>query len=105
MLHLRRVVDRDVRVVRMEGSVILMVGLGYVKRFQRDDLRHDWGRKQFCLTLCSLWLMFWILRCKVQKLATEDAWVAQRTPQRKTAPSHCNIGVTTRRVDNSRYNE
>ena len=41
MHDLGRIVDDDVRVVRMTGRVILVIGLGLVETLQRRDLRND----------------------------------------------------------------
>ena len=49
MLHLWRIVDRYVRIVRMQRGVILVICLSWVERFQRDHLRHNCTRKGFCL--------------------------------------------------------
>ena len=46
MFHIGCIVEGDVRVVRVERGVILMIGLGSVERLQRDDLRHNRTRKR-----------------------------------------------------------
>src|SRR6476646_9409061 len=44
-LDLRKVVDKDVRQVRMAGGVILMIFLLPIERLQRRHFRHDRARK------------------------------------------------------------
>src|ERR1700730_12054924 len=45
MLDLREVVEPDVRIVRMQGGVVLMIALRSIERLQCDHLRHDRARK------------------------------------------------------------
>src|SRR5580704_16601547 len=49
MLNLRRVVERNVRIIRMIRRVILMISLGRVKGLEWHYLRHDWPRENFGL--------------------------------------------------------
>src|SRR3954470_23902573 len=44
---LRQIVGRDVRAIRMQHRVMLMVVLGRIERTERSDLRHDWSREGF----------------------------------------------------------
>ena len=47
ILYLRKIVDHDVRLIRMMGQVILMVSFSFVKSFKRSDLSDDWVAKDF----------------------------------------------------------
>ena len=68
----------------MHGCVVLVIHLSGIEFFQRDQLRHNWAREQFCLlqlsdiSLDDVFLLLIrvenhraILRARVRPLAIE----------------------------------
>jgi len=52
VLNLGRVVVEDVRLIRMQCGVVLVIGLSRIERLQRHDLGHDGAREHFrCVEL------------------------------------------------------
>src|SRR5208283_4981791 len=49
MVYFRRIVDGDIRIVRMERGVVFVIGFGFVEGLQWNYLRHDTTGERFSL--------------------------------------------------------